>query len=102
LIRRPLLILLIRRPLLILLPWRRSLLVLLVGRALLVALIARRSLLHLTLSLAHLGASFAHLLTELVLLIARQYAHELPSQLAIRVTIARASLRMSLRVLTDD
>jgi hypothetical protein len=109
LIRRALLIgrsLLIRRALLIgrSLPigWPLllglALLILLLGLALLILLLALR----LVLTLLHLLAVCAHLLMELILLIARQNTHELPAQLTIRFTVGRASLGVSLRVLIYD
>ena len=69
---------------------------LLIGRPLLVGALRLRA------ALLHLGASLAHLLVELILLIARQHAHNLLAQRAIRVAIDRTSRRMCLRVLIDE
>lgn len=71
-------------------------------RPLLVTLSVRALLLRLRLPLAHLLASCAHLLVILVLLVARENAHELLVQLAIGVAIARASFGMRLCVLMDE
>ena len=79
----------------LLIGWR-----LLFGLALLILLLALRLIL--SAALLHLLAVCAHLLTELILLIAAQNAHELPAQVAIRFTVDRASLGVSLRVLIDD
>ncbi len=111
LIGRPLLILLIGRTLLVLLIGR-TLLVLLIGRTLLVLLIGRTllvpfalltgPLLHLALALLHLRVTRAHLLTELILLIARQLTHQLPSQIAAGAAIGGAPFGMRLRILMDE
>lgn len=75
---------------------RRRALILLRG-----ALVLLLSLLRLALTLLHRGAMRAHLLLELVLLIARQHAHDLAAQLAPRVGIHGAAFRMRLRILVD-
>jgi hypothetical protein len=97
--RRTLLILARRRTLLIL-AWRRSLLIL-IGRSLLIAIVGR-ALLHAALTLAHLRAMRAHLLTILTLLIAVKLTHDLTAKVTVRLRIARASLRMRLRILMNQ
>lgn len=113
LIRWSLLILLIRRSLLILLI-RWSLLILLIGRPLLIPLILRSLLilgpllilltlpLGLFAALLHLRATCAHLLMELILLVARENAHQLSLQLPRSLSVNRTALRMRLRVRADD
>ncbi len=49
----------------------------------------------------HLLVACAHLCAILTLLVAAEDAHNLASQVAARVAIARTSLRMSLRILID-
>lgn len=73
---------------------------LLFGLTLLILLLVLR--LVLSAALLHLLVACAHLLMELILLVARQNAHELPPQVAIRFAVDWASLGVSLRVLVDD
>jgi hypothetical protein len=77
--------------------WRRSLA--------LWALILRALILRLALLLAvlvlHLLVACAHLCVILTLLVAAEHAHDLASQVAACIAIARTSLRMSLRILID-
>jgi hypothetical protein len=73
----------------------------LVLRALILRAGTLRALLHLSVALLHLLAACAHLLVILILLIAVEHAQYLASQVAARLAIARASFRMSLRILID-
>src|SRR5579883_1985459 len=65
-------------------------------------LILTAALLHLPASLTHRGTPSAHLLTELVLLIRTQNAHQLTTKFSVRLRIARAAFGMRLRILVDD
>src|SRR5579883_1764541 len=65
-------------------------------------LILTAALLHLPASLTHRGTPSAHLLTELVLLIRTQNAHQLTTKFSVRLRIARAAFGMRLRILVND
>jgi hypothetical protein len=104
LIGRSLLVLLIRRSLLVLLI-RRSLLIPLIRGSLLILgplLILLILSLVLSAALLHLRAVFAPLLTELILLVARENAHELSLHFPRSLSVDRAALRMRLRISADD
>ncbi len=68
----------------------RALILRLSGRALLLAVLV-----------LHLLVACAHLCVILTLLVAAEHAHDLASQVAACIAIARTSLRMSLRILID-
>jgi hypothetical protein len=87
LLRTRLALVLLRTRLALVLLWTRLALVLLTRLALL--------------PLLHLLAALLHLLVILALLIGRQYAEDLLAQIARRLLVARASLRMCLGVLID-
>jgi hypothetical protein len=73
---------------------------LLVGR-LPILLLPGALLLHLSLTLLHLCTARAHLLMELILLIAAEHAHDLPAKFATRLQVARTSFGMILRIPID-
>ena len=75
--------------------WRRSLAL----RALILRLSGRALLL--AVLVLHLLVACAHLCAILTLLVAAEHAHDLASQVAACIAIARTSLRMSLRILID-
>jgi hypothetical protein len=103
LIGRSLLVLLIWRSLLVLLI--RSLLIPLIRGSLLILgplLILRILSLVLLAALLHLCAVCLPLLAELILLVARENAHELSLHLPRSLSVDRAALRMRLRISADD